>query len=217
MIGWRDEDKYDPEIHLAVRRYPVPPWLIKSVIGAESGFNPLAVKREDPRDTLPPTPDFPKGGDESRGLMQVLVRTARALNFAGDKDGLYNPSVNIDLGTRLLRDNLIRSGGKLDVALSAYNGGWAGAGSTDGRRVAGPGSPFTNQDYVDRVLQYANYFRSKDPSGPTGQEKDQYGRVGVAITGGGGMNPMWVLGVLVVVSGVVWYMKAQRSGRRSRR
>lgn len=200
-MRWRDEDKYDGAIHLAVGRYPVPPWLIKGVIAHESGFNPLALRKESARDTLPPTPDFPQGGDESRGLMQVLVRTARLLNFAGDKDGLYNPSVNVDLGTRLLRDNLIRAGGKLDVALAAYNGGWAGAGSTDARRVGGPGSAFRNQDYVDRVLEYANYFRDKDPSGPTGQEKDQYGRVGVAIATPGALNPWIIIGGVVLLIG----------------
>jgi len=184
-------------------------WVIKGVAAHESGFNPLAVKVEAPRDTLPPTPDFPKGGDESRGLMQVLVRSARNYGFAGDKDGLYNPDVSVDLGTRILRDNLARANNRLDIALAAYNGGWSSASHDDPRRISGPSSPFLNQDYVDTVLRYANYFRTTYPATQ---------RTGVAVKVGPGPNPWLVVGGIALLVGALLYYKHEwTSGARGHR
>jgi soluble lytic murein transglycosylase-like protein len=201
-MRWRDENLYDPAIARASERYGVPIWAIKGLIAHESGFNPLAVKVEVPRPSLPPTPDFPKGGDESRGLTQTLVRTARSYNFAGDKDGLYNPDVSIDIGTRVLRDNLQRAKGRLDIALAAYNGGWSNASEGDARRVNGPDSPFTNQDYVDRVLSYADYFRTTYPA------TQRSGSLPVKV--GPGVNPWIVVGGVVLLLGAAYIVYQQQ-------
>lgn len=153
---WARQDDYDDVIRAASIRYGVTVPLIKAVIAKESAFNRLAIRAEAPRPSLPPTPDFPAGGDASYGLMQVLVRTARSLGYTGTKEGLWDAETNVMLGTRLLRDNMRRAGASLADSVSAYNGGF--------RPSLGFGEPlasgqYGNQAYVDAVMRYLDYFR----------------------------------------------------------
>ncbi|MBZ5497558.1 MAG: transglycosylase SLT domain-containing protein [Acidobacteriia bacterium] len=64
----------------------------------------------------------------ARGLMQVLPSTGRILaREAGiaryTVSRLYNPETNVALGTRYLASLLQRYGGKVELALAAYNAG----------------------------------------------------------------------------------------------
>src|ERR1017187_9029288 len=68
----------------AADRYGLPPELVRSVMAAESGFQPLAVS--------------PKG---AIGLMQLMPGTAQVLGADP-----YDPAQNVDAGTRYLRDLL---------------------------------------------------------------------------------------------------------------
>src|SRR4051812_985256 len=68
----------------AAERYGLPPELVRSVMAAESGFQPRAIS--------------PKG---AIGLMQLMPGTAQALG-ANPRD----PAQNVDAGTRYLRDLL---------------------------------------------------------------------------------------------------------------
>lgn len=156
-MRWKRENDFDAIINRYASEYGVPVPLVKAMISLESGFNPKAYRAEKPRSSLPPTPDFPKGGDASYGLMQLLVRTARALGYKGTKEGLYDPATNIELGTRFLRDlvrEAHRRGVDLDSAISAYNGGWRPSLGFGIRK----NGKFGNQDYVNVVKSRLSYF-----------------------------------------------------------
>ncbi len=57
----------------------------------------------------------------AQGIMQLLPATARRLN-RGKRADLYNPTKNIELGSKFLGD-LIERYGKVELALAAYNAG----------------------------------------------------------------------------------------------
>jgi soluble lytic murein transglycosylase-like protein len=85
----------------AARRSGLPPEFVESVALVESGFRTDAVS--------------PKG---ALGVMQLMPGTARTLG-ADPRD----PAQNIDAGTRLLRELLIKYDGDVIKALAAYNAG----------------------------------------------------------------------------------------------
>jgi soluble lytic murein transglycosylase-like protein len=90
----------------AADKYGLPRWLVRSVMSAESGFQPQAVS--------------PKG---AVGLMQLMPGTAGELG-ADPSD----PAQNADAGARYLRDLLVRYNWRLWHAAAAYN---AGPGAVD--------------------------------------------------------------------------------------
>jgi soluble lytic murein transglycosylase-like protein len=110
----------------AAVRSGLPPSLVESVARVESALRPDAVS--------------PKG---ALGVMQLMPATARKL----DADP-HDSAQNIDAGARLLRELLIKYGGDVVKALSAYN---AGEGAVD-RFHGMPPYPET-QDYVDKVIR----------------------------------------------------------------
>ncbi|MGB7761178.1 MAG: lytic transglycosylase domain-containing protein [Bryobacteraceae bacterium] len=85
----------------AADKYGLPRQLIRSVMAAESGFDPRALS--------------PKG---AVGLMQLMPLTARDLGVDP-----ADPAQNVDAGTRYLRDLLLKYDGQLWHALAAYNAG----------------------------------------------------------------------------------------------
>jgi len=95
-------EEVDRWVNSASDQHQVDPDLIRSVIKAESGFNPSAVS--------------PKG---ARGLMQLMPSTASQL---GVKDA-FAPGENIEGGTRYLRDLLVLYNNDMAKALAAYNAG----------------------------------------------------------------------------------------------
>lgn len=106
------ENTYDELIARAHAKFPtVPAGIIKAVVATESSFRPGVWR------------DEPQIGDKSRGLMQLLLKTARGLGFNGHPDLLYDPEINVMLGTSLLAQ-LFRRFGVWEDALAAYNGGY---------------------------------------------------------------------------------------------
>lgn len=160
-MKYSGENNYNAVISAAIARHGgrVSSALVRAVIGAESGFNPKAYRAE------------PAIGDASRGLMQLLLKTARGLGYQGTADGLYDPATNIDLGVRFLSELVTAKGGDIQAAISAYNNGNGkrataqtkvclardAAGKCVSYYTAQPGQ-FFNQPYVDKVLALAEYF-----------------------------------------------------------
>jgi len=108
----------------AAAKYGLPPSLVRSVMKAESGFQPRAVS--------------PKG---AVGLMQLMPGTARTLGV-----NPYDPAENVDAGTRYLRTLLEKYNGGLRHALAAYNAG------PDAVEKHGGVPPFAETlDYIRRV------------------------------------------------------------------
>ncbi len=89
-------------IRAASQKYAVDQELIASVILVESNFNPRAVS---PRN--------------ARGLMQLLPETAQRFAVAD----VFDPSQNIDAGTRYLKELLELYKQDLRLTLAAYNAG----------------------------------------------------------------------------------------------
>lgn len=101
--------RWDPVFTTWAQAMGVPYELLRAVAAVESSYNPAALRPE------------PSISDASRGLMQVLLRTARNVGYGGTAEGLHDPNVNVALGARILRD-LFAALGRWDDAISAYNG-----------------------------------------------------------------------------------------------
>jgi soluble lytic murein transglycosylase-like protein len=100
------EQSASVDVHQVVRdaaaKHRIDPDFLSSVIQAESGFNTRAVSK--------------KG---ARGLMQLMPQTAATL---GVEDS-FNPALNVDGGSRYLRDLFARYNYDAVKALAAYNAG----------------------------------------------------------------------------------------------
>ena len=117
--------------------------LLQALIAAESGFDAAVVS--------------PRG---AVGLMQVMPVTALRYGLAPDKrlsvsKQLADPQTNILVGTRYLAALLQNYGGRVDLALAAYN---AGEGAV--RRAGNQVPPIKEtQDYVRTVLQLYRWIK----------------------------------------------------------
>lgn len=126
-------------IRAAARKHGVPAAFVKSIVAAESNFDPSVVS--------------PKG---AVGLMQLMPQTAQ--QFGADP---RVPAQNVDAGTRYLKVLIEKYRGSrnwLRRVIAAYN---AGPGMVDRYRGVPP-FPET-RTYVTRVLAYFHEF-SKDPT-----------------------------------------------------
>jgi len=118
----------DPKtlVREAAIRNSLPPAFVASVAKAESAMKQNAVS--------------PKG---AIGVMQLMPGTAKALD-ADPRD----TEQNIDAGTRLLRELLVKYDGDVVKALAAYN---AGPGAVD--KYNGMPPYRETQDYVNKVVR----------------------------------------------------------------
>jgi soluble lytic murein transglycosylase-like protein len=80
--------------------------------------------------------------------MQVIPDTGALLGVTEKQ--LYDPKINIDTGTRYLRQMLNRYDQKVVLALAAYN---AGPGRVDEANLRVPNITET-QNYVKKILSY---------------------------------------------------------------
>jgi soluble lytic murein transglycosylase-like protein len=121
-------DLYDHAISEASKRHGVSFSLLKALIKAESDFNPRAVSRAG-----------------ARGLMQLMPDNIKTLKIKNP----FDPKENIMGGAQYLKNLINRFGGKLPLALAAYN---AGPGVVEQyQRIP----PFKEtQDFVQEVMKY---------------------------------------------------------------
>jgi soluble lytic murein transglycosylase-like protein len=109
----------------AAIRSGLPPAFVESVAQVESGFRPDAVS--------------PQG---AMGVMQLMPETAKTLGADP-----RHTAQNIDAGTRLLRDLLLKYDGDVVKALAAYN---AGPGAVD--KYQGVPPYHETRSYVKKVV-----------------------------------------------------------------
>ncbi len=120
--------------------------LALAVAHAESNFDPYAIS--------------PKG---ALGLMQIMPLTALS-EYGIEPELLWNPRINTRLGLHFLRRLLVRYKGRVDLALSYYNGGSA-VGNLPNARVI----PAT-RNYVRKVQKYRAAYGRK-----IGTEDESFG------------------------------------------
>jgi len=152
------------------KKYNVEPALIKAHIKAESNWDINASRYEAHKK------------DASWGLMQLLLATAREVlgNSNLTTTQLIQPRVNIEAGTKFIRQNINRWGNLRD-AIAAYNAGSPRLNKKTGKYVNAP--------YVDKV--YNSYLMYKklgfaittDDIVPTKQNIPTYAVLGVIVVG----------------------------------
>lgn len=132
----------------------VDPFLIAGIIRQESAYNSQARSYAD-----------------ARGLMQLIPSTGKRVaaregieNFTTSR--LYEPELNIRLGTRYLVDVLDRFDGNLYRALAAYNAGpkatekwWPTSGTGDQELIVENITYRATRNYVKRVLRNQHNYR----------------------------------------------------------
>jgi soluble lytic murein transglycosylase-like protein len=127
----KDSGDYDALISECSKKYAVDFALIKAMIRAESGFNPLAVSR--------------KG---AKGLMQLMPATASRMNVSN----VFNPKENIEGGVRYFKYLLSLFNNDLRLSLAAYN---AGENVVSELRTIPP-----YRETVDYVRKVLNFYQS---------------------------------------------------------
>lgn len=115
----------------------VSPSLAMAVAHVESYFNPRALSHAG-----------------ARGVMQIMPATARG-EYGIKADALWEPRLNIRLGLHFLDRLIDRYDGRVDLALSYYNGGSA-VGTLPNARII----PAT-RGYVSKVLKLRTKYRQK--------------------------------------------------------
>ena len=124
-------------IQEAARTTNVTPSVALAVAKIESGFRPHVVSSAG-----------------AIGVMQIMPRTGRDL-FGLSRAELFDPAINIRAGVTFLDQLIDRYGGRVDLALSHYNGG--------SRVTAGPQPkiiPIT-RGYVIKVLAAAQTYQAE--------------------------------------------------------
>lgn len=152
--------------------YGISPFLVKAVIKTESDFDPNATSYVG-----------------ARGLMQLMLATARIYKPYVTAHELYNPQVNISIGAKFLRD-LIDRYGSIEDALAHYNLGKVDRWTYVGRQriikkygdllsVTSPTNPkyrtykryydnalnakvgdYVNYGYVNKVMKYYRIYQA---------------------------------------------------------
>lgn len=121
------------------KRQNITPSLALAIAKVESNFNPQALSDAG-----------------AKGVMQIMPRTAEQ-GFGVSRERLFDPHLNIELGVKFIKKLLTQYDGRLDIALSHYNGG-SGVKNRHGELRVMP----TTRDYVNKVLSSQQDFLHHD-------------------------------------------------------
>ena len=159
MALFANEDKFNKEFFAVSKETGIPVSVLKGFTAAESNFNPKAYRAE------------PHIKDASRGLMQILNRTAQAVGFRGNPEQLFTPVVGLRFGAKYLR-GLVAKYPDLSAAIASYNMGSPRPANKSTPIIKklfgepGPGWIYANQPYVDRVAAYIAYYQTFERPDP---------------------------------------------------
>lgn len=138
--------KYSEYVEKYSKEYDVDKYLIYACIKAESNFNEKAESK--------------KG---AKGLMQLMDSTgkeiAKGLNMTIDNDDLFEPEINIKLGTKYI-SKMLQKYENTKLALAAYNAGsgnvdsWISSGKIKSDGSDAENIPFKEtNNYVRKILK----------------------------------------------------------------
>ena len=138
--------KYSEYVEKYSKEYVVDKYLIYACIKAESNFNEKAESK--------------KG---AKGLMQLMDSTgqeiAKGLNMTIDNDDLFEPEINIKLGTKYV-SRMLQKYENTELALAAYNAGsgnvdsWINSGKIKADGSNAENIPFKEtNNYVRKILK----------------------------------------------------------------
>ena len=144
--------KYSEFVEKYSKEYDVDKNLIYACIKAESNFNENAESK--------------KG---AKGLMQLMDSTgkeiAKGLDMSIDDDDLFEPEINIKLGTKYI-SKMLKKYENIELALAAYN---AGSGNVDSwinsNKIKSDGTDVENipfketNNYVRKILRDYRIYR----------------------------------------------------------
>jgi hypothetical protein len=135
-------DDIQQRVIAQAKRHNVSPSLALAIAKVESNFNPQALSHAG-----------------AKGVMQIMPRTAEQV-FGVHRSRLFEPDVNIEVGVKFIKKLLERYDGRLDIALSHYNGG-SGVKNRYGELSVMPAT----RSYVDKVLATQQDFlqQNKQP------------------------------------------------------
>ncbi len=112
-------------------QYNLPPGLLQSICTVESGLTSNAIHKDD-------------GTNNSVGICQLHVDTARFVGFRGPETALFDPGLNIKYAGLYLRNRLSHYHNDSISAIATYNSGTL--------RLNKYGK-IKNQKYVEKVLK----------------------------------------------------------------
>lgn len=145
--GHPNVKRFEPLIARNAKQQHVDVALVKAVVAVESAYQPDAVS-----------------GKGALGLMQVIPETGERYGITGDRkrtitQKLLDPAINVEVGTRYLRDLLILFSDDVALALAAYN-----AGENAVLRYDNQVPPFPEtQEFVKLVQQFYALYRPPPP------------------------------------------------------
>ena len=145
---------YRADVVRTAQERELDPFLLAGLIRQESEFNPQAVSRAKAYGLTQIRPATGRQFARKAGVSKLTVR------------GLYQPAVNLKIGSSILRSMLDAQGGNVEQMLAAYNAGpqhvveWLAWSTYREPAEFVESIPFTEtRDYVQAVLRNAEMYR----------------------------------------------------------